>query len=777
MRFLLLASSPILAAALPDAGREALDKGLPLVAVEKIRESDPAAFRGEGDHVALLAQALVEAGRPAEAETILRKLPNRDAVQNFWFGSALAGLGRNAEALAAFEAATGGALSHEAVIGAARALVGLGRQKDASVRLSSAFDWPEGPLRDLAMADLGSLALEQADSTLAERAVNTITATRGPLATAKDFLRAKLLLAKGNAQAASDLFAGIKPLDPAMAVEICIGSARAGEKLRDLAASEAVLEAFIEAHPDLPAIDRVFAELDRVYASEKSPSVSELKRWSDEDRDSVRRNLALYYRARIENRFNRPEVALRLLRKFLDVAPLHPLSNEASLAVAEARFRTGDADGALEVLRTGSSPRAHFLRGAILVAKGDPTSAAESFRSAAADDSLAEVALANAAFCEARAGTAEISIADLRRRFPQSPLLTKALIDDAVQELHAGSPDGARELEAIAAGNDTVAASRAMLALAEWNLSRGDTAAARLQLLKVSTDPEKTAALEVFLAGSESGEAAEAAARRFLQEFAGSPSEPNVRMKLAEILYRRGDYAGARMQFESLARKFPDSGQEEPALFFAAQSASRLLDVNAANDALLLYEEVAGMKGPLASEARFQQAVLQAAQGRPDEAIGILDRLAETAPDADTRFAALVEKGKVEFQLGSKNADGYRRAITTWTAVAQDPAAGPLWKNQALARIGTAHEKLGENDAAIAAFYDVIKSGQSADAPEFFWFYKAGFDAGRILESAQRWDEAIKIYELVAAAPGPRAEEAKARINRLRLENFLWDGK
>ena len=57
----------------------------------------------------------------------------------------------------------------------------------------------------------------------------------------------------------------------------------------------------------------------------------------------------------------------------------------------------------------------------------------------------------------------------------------------------------------------------------------------------------------------------------------------------------------------------------------------------------------------------------------------------------------------------------------------------------------------------------------------FFWFYKAGFAAARLLESSKRWDQAIKVYEMIAAAGGPRSEEATSRINKIRLENFLWD--
>jgi hypothetical protein len=31
------------------------------------------------------------------------------------------------------------------------------------------------------------------------------------------------------------------------------------------------------------------------------------------------------------------------------------------------------------------------------------------------------------------------------------------------------------------------------------------------------------------------------------------------------------------------------------------------------------------------------------------------------------------------------------------------------------------------------------------------------------------------VYEKIGSVEGPRAEEARERVNRLRLENFIWD--
>ena len=56
---------------------------------------------------------------------------------------------------------------------------------------------------------------------------------------------------------------------------------------------------------------------------------------------------------------------------------------------------------------------------------------------------------------------------------------------------------------------------------------------------------------------------------------------------------------------------------------------------------------------------------------------------------------------------------------------------------------------------------------------EFFWFYKAGFNAAQLLETDSKWESAAAVYQKLAAAGGTRSDEARERLDRLRLEHFL----
>ncbi len=784
--FALFAALPLAAAADPlEISRSALEDGLPQVAVAKITAAYPGApDKTPLDAVVLLGRAYVESGRPEQARALLGKAgASRGRAGDFWLAQALADLGEPADALALYEACAADrefSLWQESAIGSARMLEAMGRRDESEQRLAEARQWPASGTRDLALLDLAARRLDRGEAGEALEVLAAVGEPGPALRVRRDFLLASAMAATGRNKEALDLFAQIRPLDPALAVSTVTQRAALLESAGDKAAAETLLEEFVDSHPQIEGLDRVFDRLVRIYSSKESPASTELKRWSDDSKPSLRRELALLQRARGELRLRRTDQAQRLLERLLAGNPSGRLRLEASLELAAARLDAGQPAEALKALPgPGASARADFLRGLALAATGDNSGAAAAFGSVIAEE-LREAALANAAVCEARAGTKDSpSLAALMKEFPNGAMLPRVRLAMALERAGKGDPAAASQLEDLAASQDP-ASGYAALALAEWSYAAGERDKADLQLRRVSSDadPDRQAALAVFLADtgdSSSVAAVEAAAFKFLNEHPDSPSEPNVRMKLGEVLYRKGDFAGARMQFESLARKYPGTPSEEPALFLAGQSASRMLSPVAADEALLLFEEVAAMNGTFAPKARFEQAVLQAAKGRPEEALVILDRVVSSTADADTRFAALMEKGKTLFLGGAADPAGYREAITAWRVIANDPAAPVLWKNQALARIGIAAEKLGEPDTAVAAFYEMQRPVEGKD-PEYFWFYRSGFDAARILEAAQRWEEALKVYEILASGDGPRAAEARARINKIRLENFLWDG-
>ena len=60
---------------------------------------------------------------------------------------------------------------------------------------------------------------------------------------------------------------------------------------------------------------------------------------------------------------------------------------------------------------------------------------------------------------------------------------------------------------------------------------------------------------------------------------------------------------------------------------------------------------------------------------------------------------------------------------------------------------------------------------------EFVWFYRAGFEAVHLLQQQERWVPAVNVAEKLAAASGPRSQEARKLATEIRLKHFIWEEK
>jgi len=759
------------------SARSVLEDGLPGLAIRKLEGIPPG--KRDADSTLLLARAYIEDGHPARAVEILKArsgVPGRD----FWLAQAFAALGRQDEALAGYRTAKKeAAFPAEAVLGEAGMLRSLGHPDEAIQVLKEPADWPDAHLRMLAQFEEAEALLDLQRPDDARAVLDAMAPSDKADVSRREFLIARSLAMAGDDAGAIRIFDALIPTDAHMAVSAVIGQAEALIRTGQAPAAENLIKGFLSKNPDIAGADILFALLDRLCAGQTSPVSTELKRWASDESPSVRRQLATFYLAKLEARLGREDRAEQLLEQAAGAADVSPGNRMAALDLAKIRLKQGREADALALLAPLSvSPDADFLRGLALAGLHQYPEAVSAFLSASSNQTLAESALFNASVCELGSPKQD-AFTLFKARFPQSAKLDSLRLQEALLLAKARDPHAEAHLKEIASRGHSPVAGAAALALAEWKFEQDDVQGSRNELRRVSTlagsDAARASALAVFLA-DEGGDGDEPvkAAEKFLAMYPGSQPEPEVRMKLGEILYRKGDFAGARIQLESLARKHPGSPQEIPALFLAAQSASRLQTQTSINDAMILYEEVAASSSPLALRARLEQAVLKNLLGKANEGIVILDRILASNPDPEMRAAALMEKGKT--LLGSPEPGAGDAAVETWKSLLADKSLSPAWRNQALVRIGASYEKIGDTAAAISSYYDVLKDGQTG-LPEYFWFYKAGFGAARLLESAKRWDQAIRVYELIAAVNGPRQEDAISRINKIRLENFLWEDK
>jgi hypothetical protein len=180
------------------------------------------------------------------------------------------------------------------------------------------------------------------------------------------------------------------------------------------------------------------------------------------------------------------------------------------------------------------------------------------------------------------------------------------------------------------------------------------------------------------------------------------------------------------------------------------------------------------LNGDLKWAARNEQAVIERKLGKPPDALLLYDEVLKSDARPSEKREALCGKGDILFESGGNV--NYRRAIEVYDQLAADPEEPIHWRNQALFKKGLCLEKETDRAGALATFYKVLENEARPDRRrELFWFYKAGFNAARLLEDDSKWESAAAIYQRLAAAGGSRSEEAKARLNRLRLEHFLWE--
>jgi tetratricopeptide (TPR) repeat protein len=340
------------------------------------------------------------------------------------------------------------------------------------------------------------------------------------------------------------------------------------------------------------------------------------------------------------------------------------------------------------------------------------------------------------------------SLRQFVRDFPKNPRVSEAWVGLAELAFHSTPPrlDEAR--------NDLARAG---------DLKPTAAAAERADYLMIwiedSADVNETKVIEL--------------ANRFLQQHAASSFVPDIRMKLAEIYYRHQDFANAQTQFEILAQQNPDGPLGEKALFFAAESAKSSMGEHSLDRAIMLFDQVVQLNGDLKWAARNEQAVIERKLGKPQDALLLYEDVLKSNARPSEKREALCGKGDIFFEMaGGAN---YQRAVEAYDQLVSDKEAPIHWRNQALFKKGLCLEKQSDRAGALAAFYKILEDEARPDRRrDLFWYYKAGFNAARLLEDDSKWESAAAIYEKLAASGGNRSDEAKERLKRLRLEHFLW---
>ncbi len=750
-----------------------------------------------------LAEAFLAARQPADALALLDDARLRDVSSTrFWRAQALASLHRWAEALPLYEEVAADESSPfrgDAVFGAGEMLRTLDRRDDGLQKFLVLFrDKQWGTQARLRSAEL---YIDKGDAVKARRVLDEMQPKSAAERKERRFLRGRLEVILQRPERAIGTFRALlkrsEGASHAVVIAALFGIADADLQLKTPEAADDFIEDFIEHHPADPELAVIFAKLDQLYRTEPKPSRSELERWV-RNPEEPRRAFARWYLARLELRAGHRERALHLFDELRGSDAKSPALASGLLEFAQRELEDRHFDDAIAILEEARllrpegplldrinllAAQAQYLAKRFDVAtatfeqiahSGSPWAKLSMFNASLGWLQLSDHARFLADYNEfEKQGGDEQSRAELR--------LEEGLMKAAKAKGDGKAAASLREFVRDFPRNLRVAEAWVALAELAFQATPARLDEARKDLARAADSKPTAAAAEhgdylmIWIEDSESAKDTKVIelANRFLQQYAASAFAPDVRMKLAEAYYRRQDFPNAQTQFEILAQQNPAGPLTEKALFFAAESAMSSMGAHSLDRAIVLLDQVVRLNGDLKWAARNEQAVIERKLGKPQDALLLYDEVLKSDARPSEKREALCGKGDILFEMGGNV--NYRRAIEVYDQLAADPEEPIHWRNQALFKKGLCLEKETDRAGALATFYSVLENEARPDRRrELFWFYKAGFNAARLLEDDSKWESAAAIYQRLAAAGGSRSEEAKARLNRLRLEHFLW---
>lgn len=796
---------------IPTEAAQAIAEHVPQVAIAKLQNflSENPAAPDRAKCVRLLARAMLDAGRAREALDILRTA-SQENEDRLLEAEALAALGRWAEALPVFHelaAQQDAPFVEAAALGEAESLREMHRLGEAINVLQNLTQ--RKPNSALAQLRLAECWLDAKQFKYVQPILDSVTPQNALETKWKKYTEGRLLLAQDQAAPALVAFQDVlkepRGLDENLLAGATIGETDARSVLTGLETADDILENFIWQHPDSTFLEEMFVRLDQIYAGEENPSESELQRLSQRP-PKPRAALALFYYARALRRDDRAEKAMRAFNDFVRQFPDHPLACEAWIGLGTLCLDAGKIPAAVSAFEAAmrqsadeeSRARAELAVGIAYFKEREFLLAANTFHDAAqragSSDRVWQQAIYNAALAWLNLGNYDRFFEDykaLSERAPEGELRRSLLLEEGLLQARSRDPRAATTLQLFVRDfPNHPRAPEAKIALAELAFFSADLDGASRYLKAANeslsqsqpdeSETERAEYLAIFVADAAKDRDDEKVillCQKFLREHANSALKPDVRMKLGQVYFRREDYANARTQFETLAAESPTNPLAETALFLAGQSAMRSMNVDRA---LELFDRVAKLNGPMKLYARQEQAIAETQLGKTSEAVILYDDILRSNPERALRLAALCGKADNLVATITSGADAQtdacEKAIALYDQLAADAEVTRFWRDQALYKKAKCLERISKPDAALAAFYDVLQTQTIANnEPEYFWYYKAGFDAARMLEAQEKWKAAIGIYEKMAKIAGPRADEARQRAEQLRLEHFVWE--
>ncbi|MBN1267977.1 MAG: tetratricopeptide repeat protein [Kiritimatiellae bacterium] len=264
--------------------------------------------------------------------------------------------------------------------------------------------------------------------------------------------------------------------------------------------------------------------------------------------------------------------------------------------------------------------------------------------------------------------------------------------------------------------------------------------------------------------------------REFIQKYPASAWAPDVLFWLAEYHFNRGEYAESERRFLELADKYAQGSLADDAVFWAGRAAMAEKQYLRAIEHFNRLTQ-ACPDSPKLAEARFLQGDALSELGQFSGAIVAFEEVIKKYPDSYLAELARGRKGDCQFTLGSEDPRRYNEALESYRAVLNRPAAAADLKLQAEYKIGRCREKMGHAAEAFEHYMNVVygylSNREKGGNGGTLWFTRAAFNAAAIKEAEGQLREAVSIYTRVADAGIPASDDARQRIQKLRIEHWF----
>ena len=312
-----------------------------------------------------------------------------------------------------------------------------------------------------------------------------------------------------------------------------------------------------------------------------------------------------------------------------------------------------------------------------------------------------------------------------------------------------------------------------------------DLTVARVRLNALDAAPGATGARRIALArlrlADLTGDAAAtiAAAQAIMDAYPADSAE--AAFTLGRNLFQTGSYNPARLVLEKLAASDSDPARAQAAWLLAARSAALGGTPQSKEEALILFDKAAGLKGPLSAIATLEKAGHLIDTYQLPEAAAFLGKWLKTLPEDDPlRLPGGLLLGGALYAQGSSNPASLVQALAVYDELLVQVKDQPALLNRLHYLRGTTLELLPDlkdpakkrETQAFQAFYSVLET--TGPPAEWEYFERSGFRALAMLEKAKRWQAAVNIARKIASFNGPRAAEAAARASKIQLEQMMW---